>query len=51
MTFEQLVRLAANELRVADVLEGANCEGDTTAFEFAFGSLETFFSGFAIVEP
>lgn len=51
MTFEQLVRLAANELTVADVLEGANCEGDTTAFEFAFGGLDSFFSGFAIVEP
>lgn len=51
MTFDQLVGLAANELTAADVIEEANCVGDTTAFEFAFGDLESFFSGFAIVEP
>jgi len=51
MEFDHLVGLAANELTVADVLAVAESTGDTSAFEFAFGNLDSFFSGFAIVEP
>jgi len=38
-------------MTVDDVLTASRCEGDPTAFEFAFGHLELFYSGFAIVEP
>ncbi|MEC7174074.1 MAG: alkyl sulfatase dimerization domain-containing protein [Actinomycetota bacterium] len=48
---ECLIALAANEMTVDDVLAASRCEGDHTAFEFAFGHLELFYSGFPIVEP
>ena len=51
MEFDHLVGLAANELTVADLLAVAESTGDTSALEFAFGNLDSFFSGFAIVEP
>ncbi|MGB1645649.1 MAG: hypothetical protein ACPHES_11175, partial [Ilumatobacteraceae bacterium] len=51
MPLEYLIALAANEMTVDDVLTASRCEGDPTAFEFAFGHLELFYSGFAIVEP
>ena len=51
MEFDHLVGLAANELNVADLLAVAESTGDTSVVEFAFGNLDSFFSGFAIVEP
>lgn len=51
MEFDHLVGLAANEMTVADVLAVSESNGDTSAFEFAFGNLDSFFSGFPIVEP
>ena len=51
MPGELLIAFAANEVTVDDVLAASHCEGDQTAFEFAFGHLELFYSGFPIVEP
>ena len=51
ITFEQLVAFAANEVTVEQLLEVGQGDGDSSAFEFAFGNLDSFFSGFAIVEP
>ena len=51
ITFDQLVAFAANEITVEQLLNATEGRGDARAFEFAFASLESFFSGFAIVEP
>lgn len=51
ITFDQLVAFSANEVTVEQLLAIGEGQGDPTAFEFAFGRLESFFSGFPIVEP
>jgi alkyl sulfatase BDS1-like metallo-beta-lactamase superfamily hydrolase len=51
MSLELLIGLAANEMTVDEVLAASRYEGDDTAFGFAFGHLELFYSGFPIVEP
>ena len=51
VTHDDLVEFSANALSVSDLLERSRHAGDINVLQTAFGHLETFVSGFPIVEP